>query len=69
MEDFGTRWRFTDPEGRPLSGQLLRIWPPSGIRYLWPQKALDDVAAQTAALAVINGVKRVYRTLKDNLIA
>jgi hypothetical protein len=65
MEDFGTRWRFATPQGGPLSGNLLRIWPPSGIRYLWPQKALSDLDAKTAADAVLVGVLHIARIIRE----
>lgn len=69
MEDFGDRWRFSSPQGTPLSGQLLRIWPPSGIRFLWPQKALSDIDALNAAEAVFLGAKRVAAAIRQGRVA
>ena len=31
MDDFASRWRWTDPKGAPFTGTLLRIWPPRSL--------------------------------------
>jgi hypothetical protein len=52
VENFAARWRWTDRHGAPFKGTLLRIWPPSGQRIVWPTKALSDLEAGTLADAL-----------------
>lgn len=68
MEDFGTRWRFTNPQGGPLSGHLIRIWPTRWGHIFWPEKALTDADAFFAADAVYVGVKRIAKMIKDGVL-
>jgi hypothetical protein len=58
------RWRFSTPEGGPLSGSLFRIWPPSEVSIGWgPPKALTDRDADVASNAVMVMAKLVAAVL------
>lgn len=61
MDDFGLRWRWHDHFESPIRGQILRIWPPSGNSYLWPQKALRAGEAMAIADALHNALVRLGR--------
>jgi hypothetical protein len=58
---FGRRWRFTSEKGRPLSGNLFRIWPISGVSIKWPSGALTDTDAVYVANAIFEAVQRWTR--------
>lgn len=45
---FVTSWKFKTPDG----GQLFRIWPPTGISFLWPGRTLTDRDASYISGAV-----------------
>src|SRR5262249_54540074 len=59
MDDFASKWRWTDANNRPFRGTLLQIWPPSGQSYLWPQKLLTDAEVETVADNVYRGFLRL----------
>lgn len=58
---FGKRWRFVDTRGRPLSGNLVRIWPPTGFSTRWPLETLTDRDAAFAANAIWDAVQQWAR--------
>ena len=61
---FGHRWNFD--EQADLKSKLRRIWPLAGeIGVRWPPPALTDEEAIAATDALINGVKRVAKQLKE----
>jgi hypothetical protein len=51
-------WRFSQSRCRPLSGNLIKIWPPTDRRIFWPQKSLSDCDAETATYAIGRAVDR-----------
>jgi hypothetical protein len=69
VESISTRWRFTTPEGADLTGNVVRIWPPTDVSILWPQKALTDRDAEVVADALIRGVKRVAADIRAGRVA
>jgi hypothetical protein len=49
---FAEQWKWVNAQGHPISGALLRIWPPTGQSLVWPQKALTEVDALTVVESV-----------------
>ncbi len=58
---FGKRWLFADMQGRQMSGDLLRIWPSSGVGIKWPLRTLTDADAIFAANAIFEAIQRLAR--------
>lgn len=61
--DFVSQWKFPGPNRAPLSGQIVRIWPPIGHSIVWPRKALSDSDAMAVADAILSGVMEIARSL------
>jgi hypothetical protein len=57
--DFAERWKWVGPRGLPISGALIRLWPPTGQSLLWPQKPITDEDALAVAEAVSDAYIRV----------
>lgn len=58
------RWRFSGPNVAPISGQMIRIWPPAGCSIAWPLGSpLTDADAATVADAMLNSVMQVAARL------
>lgn len=52
-------WRYTPPRVRALSGNFIKIWPPTGIGLrAWPQAALTDADAMTVAYGLLATLMR-----------
>jgi hypothetical protein len=55
-------WRFAAPEGGPLTGTLLRIWPmQDNASILWPPRALSDSDASLISQAFSDYCVKVGR--------
>jgi hypothetical protein len=53
------RWRFTPPRAK-ISGNLIKIWPPTGVAIRhWPQAPLSDADAHAATYALLAGLMRI----------
>ena len=59
-----TKWRFTaNIEGGPLTGNLLKIWPPLGYSIVWPPVRLTDQDAIVISDAILHGIMAAARRL------
>lgn len=45
-------WRYTTPEGDPLSAPFFKIWPPADASVVWPSVFLTDRDADLIAVAL-----------------
>lgn len=51
-------WRFSAPQGGPLSAPFFKIWPPSGHSIVWPSRLLLDGDADHIAIALSRFLNR-----------
>jgi hypothetical protein len=56
---FATGWKYTPPRVPALKGNLVKIWPPTGVGIRnWPQARLTENDAQTVAYGLVRALMR-----------
>lgn len=55
--NLATRWKYTPPRVPALTGNLVKIWPPTGVGIRkWPQARLTEKDAQIVAYGLLRAL-------------